>query len=87
MSSKVTKLIFSNQQSPGDIVMLTAAVRDVHKAYPCRFLTDIRTPCPHLWENNPYITSLDEQDPEVTVLKCQLRSSVMPTIRLVFSHC
>lgn len=40
--------------------MLTAAVRDLHKCYPNQFLTDVRTPCPHLWENNPCITPLAE---------------------------
>ena len=42
---KVRKLIFRNFQSPGDIVMLTAAVRDLHKCYPGRFVTDVLTPC------------------------------------------
>lgn len=50
--------------------MLTAAVRDLHKSYPGQFMTDVRTSCPALWENNPYITPLDEDDPELTVLKC-----------------
>lgn len=64
------KLLLRNSQSPGDVVMLTAAVRDLHRAYPKRFLTDVRTSCPSLWENNPYVTPLDEKDPEVRVLKC-----------------
>ena len=46
------KLILKNLLSPGDIVALTAAVRDLHKCYPDQFITDVRTPCPHLWENN-----------------------------------
>ena len=50
------KLILRNFQSPGDIVMLTAAVRDLHLAYPGRFATDVRTSCPALWEHNPWIT-------------------------------
>ena len=50
--------------------MLTAAVRDLHKCCPNKFLTDVRTPCPHLWENNPYLTPLDEKDPEVDILQC-----------------
>jgi ADP-heptose:LPS heptosyltransferase len=54
------KLILKNFLSPGDIVMLTAAVRDLHKCYPNRYLTDVRTPCPQLWENNPCITPLAE---------------------------
>ena len=45
--------------------MLTAAVRDLHLCYPNQFLTDVRTSCPELWENNPYITTLDEKDPDV----------------------
>ena len=50
------KLILRNFQSPGDIVMLTAAVRDLHRCYPGEFLTDVRTSCPELWENNPYLS-------------------------------
>lgn len=65
------KLILRNGYSPGDIVMLTAAVRDLHRAYPKQFVTDVRTPCPDLWLNNPLITPLREDDPEVTVLDCE----------------
>jgi ADP-heptose:LPS heptosyltransferase len=69
MSSR--KLILCNTQSPGDIVMLTAAIRDLHLAYPGEFVTDVRTSSPALWENNPYLTPLDESDPDVTVLECE----------------
>lgn len=64
------KLILRNFQSPGDLVMLTAAVRDLHAAYPGKFRTDVRTSCPALWENNPHVTPLDEKDPGVAVLRC-----------------
>lgn len=67
----VRRLILKNFRSPGDIVMLTAAVRDLHQCYPNQFATDVRTPCPHFWENNPYISELDENDPEVTVIQCE----------------
>ena len=63
-------LIFRSHQSPGDIVMLTAAVRDVQLRYPGRFVIDVRTPCPHLWENNPHLTPLDETDPAVEIIDC-----------------
>ena len=59
------RLILRNYQSPGDIVMLTAAVRDLHLTYANQFVTDVRTACPELWENNPYITSLSEEGVEV----------------------
>lgn len=50
--------------------MLTAAVRDLHRSYPGNFLTDVRTSCPPLWENNPHITPLEEDDPEVEIIEC-----------------
>jgi len=64
------KLILANFQPPGDGVMLTAAVRDLHRCYPGRFLTDVRTDYPELWENNPYLTPLEPNDPEVRFLEC-----------------
>jgi ADP-heptose:LPS heptosyltransferase len=64
------KLILRNFQSPGDIVMLTAAVRDLHRACPGRFATDVRTSCPELWRNNPYLTPLSESDPAVELIDC-----------------
>ena len=50
--------------------MLTAAVRDIHKCYPRRFQTDVRTSCQSIWENNPFITNLNEEDPEVQTIEC-----------------
>ena len=65
------KLILANLQAPGDVVMLTAAVRDLHHCYPGRFLTDVRTEHPELWENNPYLTRLDADDPDVRLVECE----------------
>src|SRR5436190_1805762 len=64
------KLILRCGLSPGDIVMLTAAVRDLHHWYPGQFLTDVRSSCPELWEHNPYLTPLSEKDPEVHQIEC-----------------
>jgi ADP-heptose:LPS heptosyltransferase len=66
----VKKLILRSFQSPGDVVMLTAAVRDLHRGYPNLFLTDVRTPCPQLWENNPYLVPLSESDRQVEIIDC-----------------
>jgi ADP-heptose:LPS heptosyltransferase len=65
------KLILSNFQAPGDIVMLTAAVRDLHRCYPGLFQTDVRTPYPGLWENNPYIREIAYNDPEAREIDCE----------------
>lgn len=65
------KLILRNNQSPGDVTMLTAAVRDLHACYPGRFLTDVRGKCPDLWLHNPHLTSLSEDDPEAHLIHCR----------------
>jgi len=64
------KLILRNDFSVGDIVMLTAAVRDLHRCYPDQFLTDVRTFYAELWAHNPHLTPLQESDPEVEVIDC-----------------
>jgi FkbM family methyltransferase len=48
--------------------MLTAAVRDLHRAAPGRFQTDVRTSVPALWENNPFVTPLCEGEAGVESL-------------------
>lgn len=65
------KLILQSHLSPGDIVTMTAAVRDLHVAHPGQFLTDVDTLSPELWIANPYITPLDRDDPEVRIIKMQ----------------
>ena len=67
--SSERRLILRSFQSPGDVVMLTAAVRDLHLAHPGKFLTDVRTSAPALWEHNPYVTRLDEHDRQVESLE------------------
>jgi len=53
------KVILRNSQSPGDIVMLTAAVRDLYLSHP-EIGVDMRTSASELWENNPYTVKLKE---------------------------
>jgi hypothetical protein len=70
-SSRPQKLILRNFQSPGDLLMLTAAVRDLHRCYPGRFLTDVRTSCPDLFRHNPHITPIDDHARGVRTIDCQ----------------
>ena len=63
-------LILRSHLSPGDVVALTAAVRNLHRAQPGRFVTDVRTSARELWEHNPHITPLDEADPSVRTIDC-----------------
>ena len=65
-NNKARKVIFRNHQSPGDILMLTAAVRDLKLSHP-DILIDVRTSAGEIWENNPHLTPLDEKDPDVEI--------------------
>lgn len=51
--------------------MLTAAVRSLHLSHPGMFLTDVRTPCGALWENNPYLTPIEDEDPDAETILCE----------------
>jgi FkbM family methyltransferase len=50
------RLLVTSSRALGDIVVLTAAVRELHRAYPGRFLTDVQTSCTELWDHNPNVT-------------------------------
>lgn len=67
---KQRKVVFKNHQSPGDIMMLTAAVRDLKLGHP-HILIDVRTSASEIWENNPHLTKLNDKDPDVEVYKVE----------------
>jgi hypothetical protein len=62
------KIILRNHQSPGDLLMLTAVVRDLHRSYPRKFVIAIDTPHPQLWQHNPYISELSPDDNDVEII-------------------
>jgi ADP-heptose:LPS heptosyltransferase len=66
----VRKIILKCGLSLGDIVLLSAAVRDLHAWYPGQFITDVRTAFPELWENNPHLTPLGEEDRGAETIEC-----------------
>jgi len=50
------KIILRNTQSPGDYVVLSAAVRDLSRAHPGRFEFMMDVPQPAVFQANPHIT-------------------------------
>lgn len=62
------RLLLKCHLSPGDIVMLTAAIRDLHKAHPGKFVTAVETTAPELWEHNPYISKVDSATESVRTI-------------------
>lgn len=68
------KLILSSGLSPGDIATMTTAVESLHATYPGRFLTDVRTPCPALWEHNPHVTPIPDDAPDTRTIALEYPS-------------
>ena len=68
---RVKKLILRSNLSPGDILMVTAVVRDLHRCYPGQFKIGVRTTCAELWEANPYLSTLSDDDPSVETIECE----------------
>lgn len=62
-------LVLRNFQSPGDVLMLSAALRDLHRACPGRYVTDVQSSFPEIWENNPYVTNVSG-DTGSEVIEC-----------------
>lgn len=70
-----TKLLFTNLMAPGDVVAMTAMIRDLHITYPGRFLTDVRTDYTELLLHNPYITHIEEYEADMFL---HLQGGVIP---------
>lgn len=56
------KLLLRCKLSPGDVIMLTAAVRDLHRARPNRYAIAVDTTAPDIWKYNPNIADLPGDD-------------------------
>lgn len=63
------KIIFRNTLSPGDIIMMSAAIRDMQIQYAGEFEVDVRTSCAEIWDYNPWLSNLEESDPDVDIVK------------------
>lgn len=64
MSNNIRKIILKQRQSPGDILTMTRAIADLKMAHP-NWLIDVRSPCPEIFYNNPFLNPLDEKDSDV----------------------
>lgn len=50
--------LLTHWRAPGDIVCMTACVRDLALSYPGKYDIHIAGSCPTLWENNPHVTKV-----------------------------
>lgn len=68
LEMKQNKFVLKNYQCPGDLLMLSACVRDIKKWYP-HVQLDVRTSDDGIWQNNPNLTELDPNSPDVTEIE------------------
>ena len=65
------KVLFKNYQSPGDILMLSAAIRDLKLSHP-EIEIGLDCSCKEIYENNPYINrSIKKGDTGVEFYKAE----------------
>ena len=53
-AQKIRKVLLKTSLSPGDLIMLTAAIMDLKTAH-SDILVDVRTAVPDIWDNNVFI--------------------------------
>ena len=51
-------ILIEHRRAPGDIVVLSGAIRDLVKANPDKFNITVNTSCPSLWKHNPYVKTI-----------------------------
>ena len=59
MSKKT--IILRHQRAAGDILVMTAVVRDIYRQYSDIFEIGVETSFTELWNNNPYIVKLKDK--------------------------
>jgi ADP-heptose:LPS heptosyltransferase len=55
MNETRKRLFLTQKQSPGDVLMLTAAVRDLVRQHSDKYAVNVETTAQELWDNNPYL--------------------------------
>ncbi len=82
----VKRLILRSHLSLGDIVCMTSAVKELHRQFPGEYLTDVRTPFPGVWQFNPDITPIADDDSEATKLDMNYDQNPYVTVNKSNQH-
>jgi ADP-heptose:LPS heptosyltransferase/predicted SAM-dependent methyltransferase len=61
-------ILFKTHNHPGDVLIMTAAVRDLAKAFGDRFNINVQTTAMDIWNNNPYLNrSITERNADMII--------------------
>ena len=74
-------LLLTNYQAPGDLLMLSAAIRDLHLAYPGRFRTEVRCSHPQIFQNSPYNQAVPRHTAHTTCRELEMHYPLLDRSR------
>jgi len=60
MSKPKTRIVLRHRWALGDTVLLTALVRDIHRAHPDQYEIKVDTNYTNVWWNNPHVVKFEE---------------------------
>lgn len=72
----MTAVAFTHHRSAGDIMCMTAGVRDLALTYPDEYEIYVHTSCASLWQNNPYVTQIGKIPAGVPTYRLSYGSSI-----------
>jgi ADP-heptose:LPS heptosyltransferase len=61
INNEPLRITFRQGQAPGDVVVLTAAIRDLKMKFP-NLQINMKTTAPQIWENNPHVSEFSTHD-------------------------
>ena len=61
MAKSKQRIVIRHKWALGDTILLTALIRDIHKAYPNQYDVGVDTHWTNVWWNNPYVTKFDNK--------------------------
>ena len=63
------KFVLDFHRAPGDVLMVSALVRDLKRTYGDRYDVTVKTNFPAIWRNNPFLANSDLHEAGVEVVK------------------
>lgn len=54
------KLLLEHKRAPGDVLVMSALVRDIALTYPSQFSISVHTSAASIWQNNPHVTHVND---------------------------
>jgi ADP-heptose:LPS heptosyltransferase len=67
-------VVLENHLSPGDAVVLSAAVESLHRAHPGRFVTAVDSTAPEIWRHHPRVLAVADLKAAAAALEAPVRT-------------